>query len=118
MSSFWLQKRDLIDRQIRKGGALCYLRRASVDRECWALEMQLNANDKRALRNLNNRIFSISAVDLDVPPDQRLDSLVLVNKSTGIKLTPLRMAAPVAPFQPEPGGTVVYYDVEIEGNAG
>lgn len=104
------------DAQIRRWGARCYLRRAGVDRECWALEVQLSASEKRALKNLNNRVFIISPVGLDVPPDSKIDSLVIADGVTGAKHPPLRQAAPVAPLQPQPGGVVVYYEMQIEGN--
>jgi hypothetical protein len=111
------QKRARADKMIRRWGALAYLRRGGVDRECWALEVQLNASERSTLRNLSNRRFLISAVNLSVPPTKE-DSLVLVRKSTGDKLPPLRQAVPVAPLQPEPGGVVIYYEIEIEGSAG
>lgn len=107
---------DRADAQIRRWGAQAYLRRSgSDDRACWALEVQISAHERRALKNLNNRVFLISAKDLAVPPD-KTDSLVLVDKVSGTKMNPLRQDAPVSPLQPEPGGVVVYYELQVSGN--
>jgi len=85
------------------------LRRASGDRECWALEVQLSASEKRALKNFTSRIFIISAVGLDIPPTKE-DSLITYVGS--IELPPLRQVAPVAPLAP--GGIVVYWELQVE----
>lgn len=104
--------RDTADRQIRKAGGLAYLRRNDADRDCYALEVQLSAHERKSLKNFTDRVFIISAVGLDVPPTKE-DSLVLTDVS-GTKLSPLRQQAPVAPFQPKPGGIVVYYEIQVQ----
>lgn len=111
----YLRARKVADRQIHKWGAKAVLRRASGDRECWVMEAQLNANEKKALKNFTNRVFLVSAVNdvlLATPPGKD-DSLVLFVQPEGTtELPPLRQAAPVAPLAP--GGTVVYWELQVE----
>ena len=109
MSIDWLQRRVRVDAQIKKFGQLAKLRRASVDRDCWALEMQLSAHDRNALKNPTNRVFTISAVDLAVPPAKD-DSLIWEEDG---ELKEFRQDAPVSPFQP--GGVVIYWEIQVQG---
>lgn len=112
VSPRYVRARKVADRQIRKWGARALLRRVSGDRECWAMEAQLSANEKRALKNFTNRVFLISAVDLDVAPD-KTDALVTFVQPEGTtENPPLRQVAPVAPLAP--GGYVVYYELTVE----
>lgn len=111
----YLRARKVVDKQIRKWGARALLRRASGDRECWAMEAQLNANEKRALKNFTHRVFCISAVNdvLLADPPSKEDSLVLFVQPAGtVELPPLRQVAPVAPLAP--GGIVVYWELQVE----
>lgn len=114
-SAKYLRARKVVDRQIHKWGQRAILRRASGDRECWALEAQLTASEKHALKNPTHRVFSISAVNdvlLAAPPDKP-DSLVLFIQPAGtVELPPLRQVAPVAPLAP--GGIVVYWELQVE----
>jgi hypothetical protein len=110
----YLHARAVADRQIRKWGAPAILRRASGDRACWALEAQLSASEKNALKNFNHRIFLISAVNdvLLADPPSKEDSLVLFVQPDGTtELPPLRQQAPVAPLAP--GGIVVYWELQV-----
>lgn len=112
----YLRSRTVADRQIRKWGAPAVLRRAGVDRKCWALEVQLDANEKRALKNFNHRVFIISAVNLTVPPSKE-DALVTYDVdekgvNTATERPPLRQVSPVAPFAP--GGYVIYWEIQVE----
>lgn len=112
-SERYLRARKVADRQIRKWGARATLRRASGDRDCWAMEAQLSTSERQALKNPTHRIFLISAVDLDVAPSFRDDSLVLYAQPEGTaELPPLRQVAPVAPLAP--GGIVVYWELQVE----
>jgi len=97
------------DEQIKKFGMRAKLRRASGDRECWAVEADLSASEKRAMKNFSYRVFLISTVDLDVPPTKE-DSLITYVGS--IELPPLRQVAPVKPLAP--GGIVIYYELQVE----
>lgn len=109
----YLRARKTADRQIRKWGTRALLRRSTGDRECWAMEVQLSANERRALKSPTSRVFLISAVDVDVPPVMREDSLVLFVQPEGTtELPPLRQVAPVAPLSP--GGIVVYWELQVE----
>lgn len=106
--------RVVVDKQIRKWGTKAILRRSSGDRECWAMEAQLTASERNALKNPKHQVFSISAVGLDVPPSFREDSLVLFEQPGGtVELAPLRQVAPPVPLAP--GGYVVYWDMTVEG---
>jgi hypothetical protein len=105
----YIRSREVADRQIKKWGMRASLRRASGDRECWALEVQLTASEKRSLKNFNSRVFIISAIDLDVPPTKE-DSLITYVGA--LELPPLRQVAPVAPLAP--GGIVVYWELQVE----
>jgi hypothetical protein len=108
----YLRARAVADRQIRKWGAVAVLRRGSGDRSCWAMEVQLSAHERHALKNPTSRVFLISAVDLDVAPT-KADSLVLYVQPDGtVELPPLRQVAPVAPLAP--GGIVVYYELTVD----
>ncbi len=110
----YLRARAVIDRQIRKHGAPALLRRSTGDRACWAMEAQLSVSERNALKSPKHMIFSISAVDLDVPPDYREDALITFVQPDGtIENPPLRQVAPPAPFRP--GGIVVYWDLTVEG---
>jgi len=106
----YVRARNVADRQIHKWGAKALLRRASGDRDCWAMEAQLSAHEKRALKNFNTRIFLISAVDLTIGPAKE-DSLITFAQD-GTELPPLRQTAPVAPLAP--GGYVVYWEITVE----
>jgi hypothetical protein len=109
----YLRSQAVADRQIRKYGALAYLRRDSVDRECYALEVQISAHERNALKNPTDRVFIVSAVGLAVPPTKD-DSLVVVDEASGTKLPPFRLSAPPAPLQPKPGGLVIYYELQVQ----
>lgn len=109
MSFNYARSRTKADAQIRKFGQLSKLRRAAGDRDCWALEVQLSAHERRALANPTNRVFLISAVDLAIPPAKD-DSLVWAEN--GITRV-FRQDAPVSPLQP--GGVVVYYELQVQG---
>ncbi len=106
----YLQKRATADRMIREYGQESKLKRGSDLRDCWALEAQLNANDRRTLKNPTNRVFLITPVDLTVPPDDKLDALVW--NEAGVDKT-LRQEAPVMPLAP--GGVVIYYEIQVKG---
>ena len=106
----YLRARAVADRQIHKWGAQALLRRAGVDRKCWALEVQLDAVEKRALKNFTHRVFLISAVNLAQGPTKE-DSLVTFDDA-GTELPPLRQVSPVAPLAP--GGIVVYWEIQVE----
>lgn len=111
----YLRARAVADRQIRKWGTRALLRREGGDRECWVMEAQLTANERRALKNPTHRVFLISAVNdtlLAIPPG-KADSLVLFVQPGGkVELPPLRQQAPVAPLAP--GGIVVYWELQVE----
>lgn len=113
----YLRARKVADRQIRKWGMRAVLRRTSGDRECWVMEAQLSANEKRALKNPTHRVFLVSAVNdvlLATPPDKAVDSLITFVQPGGtIENPPLRQVAPVAPLAP--GGVVVYWELQVEG---
>jgi len=106
----YARARKVADKQIHKWGAKALLRRASGDRVCWAMEAQLSAQEKHALKNFNSRIFLISAVDMDVEPTKE-DSLITF-KLDGTENSPLRQTAPVAPLAP--AGYVVYWELQVE----
>jgi hypothetical protein len=107
----YARSRAVADRQIRRWGQKSLLRRASGDRDCWALEVQISANERRALKNPTNRVYIISAVDLTVPPDTKADSLVWDNGDGTERV--FRNDAPVAPFSP--GGVIIYYELQVQG---
>lgn len=100
------------DSLIRRRGQAAILRRSTGDRECWALEAVLNANDRQALKNPTDRVFLVSPVGLDVAPDYNEDALVWLDKTSGIEKV-FRMSAPVSPLQP--GDTVIYYELQVQG---
>ncbi len=111
----YLRARTVVDRQIRKWGTRAILRRASGDRECWAMEAQLTTSERHALKNPAHRVFTISAVNdvLLAAPPAKGDSLVLFVQPGGtVELPPLRQVAPVAPLAP--GGIVVYWELQVE----
>lgn len=109
----YLRPRAVADRQIRKWGNRAVLRRASGDRECWALEVQLSTHERHALKNPAARVFIVSPVGVSVPPTKE-DSLVLFVQPEGTAASPpLRQVAPVAPLAP--GGIVVYWELQVEG---
>jgi hypothetical protein len=77
------------------------------------MEAQLTANERRAMKNPLAKVFLISAIGVSVPPTKE-DSLVLFVQPAGvIERPPLRQVAPVSPF--EPGGIVVYWELQVEG---
>lgn len=110
-TDYYARARKVADKQIHKWGAQALLRRASGDRECWALEVQLDAFEKSTLKNFNHRVFLISAVGLDLGPNFREDSLITFTPE-GVENPPLRQTAPVAPLAP--GGYVVYWEITVE----
>jgi hypothetical protein len=109
-TDYYARARKVADKQIRKWGAKAVLRRSSGDRDCWAMEAELSAHEKQALKNFNARVFLISAVGLTVAPAKE-DSLITFTPE-GVELPPLRQTAPVAPLAP--GGYVVYWEIEVE----
>lgn len=107
------RQRAQADRIIRQRGQASKLRRNSVTRDCWALEVVLNANDRKALRNPTNRVFLITPVGLEVPPSfEDGDSFVWPDKVSGEDKT-FRLDAPVTPLQP--GDTIIYYEIQVKG---
>jgi len=110
-TTYYERARKVSDKQIRKWGAKALLRRSSGDRECWAMEYSMNANEKQALKNFNQRIFLISAVGLDIAPNFREDALITFAVD-GTENPPLRQTAPVAPLAP--GGYVIYWEINVE----
>jgi hypothetical protein len=105
MTINYLAKRVTADRQIRKWGQAASLRRSSEDRDCWALEVQLSTHEKQSLKNFTDRVFIVSAVDLEEAPT-REDALVWEGKV-------LKQVAPPAPLAP--GGVVIYYELQVSG---
>src|SRR3954466_7180927 len=93
------------DNIVQQFGEKAILRRASGDRECWAVETSQTQTEKQALKNFNTRVFMIATIDLEVPPAKE-DSLVIFNED-GTEHTPLRHTAPVLPIAPS--GFVLYY---------
>lgn len=109
----FIRARKLIDRQIRKAGARALLRRAgSDDRECWAMEAQLSASEKNSLKNPKHKVYSISAVGVDVPPGREDSLITFVQPGGTVELPPLRQVAPANPFSP--GGIDIYWDLTVE----
>src|SRR4051812_46512818 len=106
----YARSKTVADRQIRRWGQKAKLRRTSGDRDCWALEVQISANERRALKNPTNHVFIISAIDLDVAPD-KTDSLVWDNGDGTERV--FRQDAPVSPFSP--GGIIIYYEIQVQG---
>lgn len=113
MAIDYVRARRVSDTQIRKWGSRCLLRRTgSDDRECYAMEVQLSSNERHALKNINDRVYLITPVDLTVGPDERLDSLVTFVQPAGTtEYEVLRMVSPVKPFAP--GGYVVYWEIDV-----
>lgn len=116
----FLRARKVINRQIRKSGERCVLRRAGeADRVCWAMEAQLTTHEQRSLKNPTSRVFTISAVGEDGKlltegPVYGKDSLVTFLQPDGlIESTIFRQVAPTAPFSP--GGVIIYWDIEVTG---
>lgn len=110
MSIDYTRQRAVADRQIRKWGQQAKLKRGDELRDCWALEVQLSAHERRALKNPTNRVFLVSAVDLAVPPDSKQDALVWDENGT---TKVFRQDAPVSPLQP--GGVTIYYELQVQG---
>ncbi len=117
MATFnYVRAREVSDRQIHKHGNPALLRRQSGDRACWAMEAQLTANEKRALKNFTTKIFIVSATDLAVPPGKE-DALITfevdaLGQNTTTENPPLRQCAPVNPLTAS--GYVVYYELTVE----
>lgn len=109
MSMDYQRQRHVADRQIRRWGQPAKLLRDGATRDCYALEVQLSASERRALKNPTNRVFLITAVGLDVPPT-REDALVWTQD--GVDRT-LRQDAPVSPL--DPGGVTIYYELQVQG---
>ncbi len=117
MATFNYQRSRLIaDKQIHKWGNPALLRRESGDRVCWAMEAQLTATEKNAMKNFKQRIYLISATDLAIAPGKEDALITYVVDSNGDNTTtenpPLRQVAPVNPLAP--GGYVVYYELTVE----
>ena len=111
--TIWDRARATVDGRIRARGQRAVLRRDSGDRECWVLEMQITANERRALKSPTARIFTITPIGLSEPPVFKEDTLILFVQPAGTtERPPFRLVAPVEPF--EPGGVVVYYEIQVE----
>lgn len=111
----YLRARRVADKQIRKWGARALLRRTGADdRECWAMEAELSANERRDLKSPTNHVYLISAVDLDLGPVYAKDSLVTFEQPDGVvENPPFRQVAPTRPLSP--GGIVIYWEIEVQG---
>ena len=110
----YLRARKVIDRRIRLRGMRALLRRTSGDRECWVLEAQLTAAEKRALKNPTHHIFSVSPIGVTVPPSKE-DSLVTFVQPESVppvEDATYRQVAPVDPFQP--GGIIIFWELQVE----
>lgn len=112
MATFDYQSlREAAEGVVTQFGAKAILRRASGDRDCWAVETAQTQAEKQALKNFNTRVFMVSTLDLEVPPSKE-DSLI-VFKEDGTEHTPLRQAAPPLAIAPLPG-FVLYYQLQVE----
>lgn len=111
MSIDYRRQRAVADGQIRRWGQQTKLKRGDATRDCWALEVQLSATERRALKNPTNRVFLISAVGLDVPPSEKQDALLWTEEDGTQRV--FRQDAPVSPLQP--GGLVIYYEIQVQG---
>ncbi len=112
----FVRARRVSDGQIQKWGNPAILRRASGDRVCMAMEAQLTANEKRALKNFTQKKYIISPTDLAVAPSKEDSLIVFEVDATGTNTTtekpPLRQVAPVEPLAAN--GYVVYYELTVE----
>lgn len=106
----YARAKTVADRQIHRWGQKAILRRSTGDRECWALEVQISAHERHQLKNPTDRIFIISAVDLDVAPSK--DDALVWDNGDGTERV-FRQDAPVAPFSP--GGVIIYYELQVQG---
>lgn len=107
MAINWLEKRAKVFATIQRTGQLAKLKRGDVLRDCWAVEVTLNASERNALKNPTHRVFCLEVVS---PPPAFDEALVWVQE--GVSQT-FRQEAPIAPYQP--GGVVVYYEIQVAG---
>lgn len=100
------------DRLITKFGAKAYLRRAGVDRECFAAVTDIIARDDTGqIMSPLSVIVLISAKGLTVPPDWQVDSLKLKDPKTAA-LKEQRMTAEETAIAP--AGVAVYWECKVK----
>jgi hypothetical protein len=110
MAYDYVRAQHLADRQIRKFGQQCALRRTGrEDRQCWAVEADYSPQERvGGLVNPTDRLFLISALSLEGGiPDQVNESFVT---QAGEVLRPVRPPGRLAP-----GGIVIYWELHVRG---
>jgi hypothetical protein len=114
----YVRAQRLADRQIRKFGMLCALRRSGrPDRQCRAVEADYTPQERiGGLVNPTDRLFLVSADSLaGGPPDQINESFVTFvpfsNPPQDSEV--LRQIRP--PGRLAPGGTVIYWELHVRG---
>lgn len=107
----------MVDRKMKRFGmseesnspVKFYLRRASTDRACNAIESNYTAREiQQGLGEVGDRRILVSAVDTEEPPDKELDVAVLIDEE-GEEVVLIIVSAPA---QTAPNGTVVVWDLQ------
>lgn len=114
MAVNYQRKRNVADRLIRKYGSTAKLRSATGERSCIALQVNLSAADRRALRADADSVHLISAVQITAAPDHQREQLVILDDA-GADLMTYKITVPATPLNP--GGYVIYWELETRGTA-
>ena len=101
----YARSQSVADRMIRKYGAVAALRRANVDRMCYAVESDFTPAERAGkLINPVDRLFLVSSMGLLIPPNNEVDTLIFKGEVLRIKAPPGRLA---------PAGIVVYWELQV-----
>jgi len=78
-------RRQLVaDRQIKRFGARCVLRRDGSDRDCWAVVVEYHPRERNEMIGATDRVAMISVVDLDIAPDKEAGDQLITFAEDGI----------------------------------
>lgn len=100
----------IVDRQIQRFGGGKFnaaLRRDGTDRQCTVVDVRfISSPRKGSLTQFNEQTIIVSAIGLDVDPDNELDTFI----QQGVEY---RIIKPPAPLKPD-GVTILYWELAIE----
>jgi hypothetical protein len=109
--SYYLRAVRVADREIRKFGARCALRRDGVDRECWACIVDYSPRERTEMIEATDRAAIISVVGLEIPPDKEAGDQLVTFLEDGSEDEVLNIVAAAGKLQQ--ARTIVYWELQV-----
>lgn len=108
----YTRSQNVATKLLTKYGARAVLRRTTGDRDCICVETDYTPQERIGkLVNPTDRVFLISAKDLDPGPNHERDILVTFKEDGTTEDEHLKITRPAGRLKP--GAIVIYYEIQV-----